>query len=136
MPVRLQKQRRDRRELLVGLFFDGRCESQVAACRFQILLERLTLGGIVCSGKLVPDELLGDMISERLARQDAQGGFILDGFTRTTEQVAIRERVLEQRGVSLGRGVLLVASDQELVRPMIEEAAAAYEKENNITPRA
>jgi adenylate kinase len=70
----------------------------------------------MASGKLVPDELIGDMISERLARADVDGGFILDGFPRTVVQVAILDRVLEKRGISLDRVVLLGASEQEIVR--------------------
>ncbi len=89
----------------------------------------------MASGKLVPDELIGDMISERLARQDAEGGFILDGFPRTIEQVAILDRVLEQRGVSLDRVVLLVASEQEIVRRLhgrrvCESCGAVYHVES------
>lgn len=70
----------------------------------------------MASGKLVPDDLIGDMISERLAQHDVEGGFILDGFPRTVEQVAILDRVLEQRGVRLDRVILLGASEQEIVR--------------------
>ncbi len=70
----------------------------------------------MASGKLVPDKLIGDMISERLARADVEGGFILDGFPRTIVQVAILDRVLEQRGIGLDRVVLLGASEEEIVR--------------------
>jgi adenylate kinase len=70
----------------------------------------------MASGNLVPDELIGKMISERLARPDAVGGFILDGFPRTLEQVTILDRVLEQRGVKLDRVALLSAPEREIVR--------------------
>jgi adenylate kinase len=70
----------------------------------------------MASGKLVPDKLIGDIISERLARDDTKDGFILDGFPRTIEQVAILDRVLKLRGVSLDRVILLAASEQEIVR--------------------
>ena len=46
------------------------------------------------SGALVPDDLMAELITERLSRPDASGGFILDGFPRTAEQVAILDRVL------------------------------------------
>jgi adenylate kinase len=36
--------------------------------------------GYVESGQLVPDELVGDLIAERLQRRDAAAGFVLDGF--------------------------------------------------------
>lgn len=70
----------------------------------------------MASGKLVPDELIGEMISDRLVRADVKDGFILDGFPRTVVQVTILDRVLEQRGILLDRVVLLVAPEQEIVR--------------------
>jgi len=87
------------------------------------------------SGKLVPDDLIGDMISERLAQHDVEGGFILDGFPRTVEQVAILDRVLEQRGVRLDRVILLGASEQEIVRRLsgrrvCESCGAVYHVES------
>ena len=70
----------------------------------------------MAGGKLVPDELIGDMISERLARPDVEGGFILDGFPRNLVQVEILDRVLGQRGIRLDRVVLLAAPEEEIVR--------------------
>lgn len=72
--------------------------------------------GTMASGRLVPDEVIGELISERLDTRDADRGFILDGFPRTLEQVAILDRVLESRGVVLDRVVLLEAPEQEIVR--------------------
>lgn len=68
------------------------------------------------SGELVPDELMGELIAERLARPDAAEGFILDGFPRTVEQVTILERVLDRLGVKLDRAVALTAIEAEIVR--------------------
>jgi len=68
------------------------------------------------SGGLVPDELMGDLIAERLGRSDAAAGFILDGFPRTVEQVAILERVLDRLGVILDRAIALTADEAEIVR--------------------
>ena len=71
---------------------------------------------VMACGKLVPDELIGDLIAERLGEPDMQGGFILDGFPRTVEQVAILDRALERCGVELDRVVLLGATEEEIVR--------------------
>lgn len=70
----------------------------------------------VDGGRLVPDELIGDLIGERLRRQDAEAGFILDGFPRTVEQVGLLDRVLEGAGIGLDAAVLLVAPEEEIVR--------------------
>lgn len=75
--------------------------------------------GHVEGGKLVPDDLVGDLIGERLERKDAAGGFVLDGFPRTLAQVAILNRVLTRLGSPLGRVVLLQAPQAEIVRRIV-----------------
>ncbi len=47
------------------------------------------------AGQLVPDQLVIDLVRERLAAGDAQSGFILDGFPRTVGQAEELDRVLE-----------------------------------------
>ncbi|MDR0597920.1 MAG: adenylate kinase [Treponema sp.] len=42
--------------------------------------------GIIDAGKLVDDETTVELVKERLAREDARGGYILDGFPRTIPQ--------------------------------------------------
>jgi len=68
------------------------------------------------SGKLVPDALMGDLIAERLGRQDAEEGFILDGFPRTLEQIDILEGVLSRLGLELDRVLMLNVPEAEIVR--------------------
>jgi adenylate kinase len=46
------------------------------------------------AGELVPDDLIIDLIRERLGREDARRGFILDGFPRTVEQARELDRLL------------------------------------------
>jgi len=68
------------------------------------------------SGRLVPDDLMGDLIAERLERKDAAAGFILDGFPRTLLQVSILEGVLGRLGLALDRVLMLVVPEAEIVR--------------------
>ena len=68
------------------------------------------------SGNLVPDDLMGDLIADRLAKGDAVEGFILDGLPRTVAQVAILDRALDKLGVKLERAFLLSAAEEEIVR--------------------
>lgn len=72
--------------------------------------------GFVESGRLVPDGLMGDLIAERLQRDDATAGFILDGFPRTLEQVATLDRVLGRLGRPLDKVLMLTAPESEIVR--------------------
>jgi adenylate kinase len=67
------------------------------------------------SGALVPDDLMAELITERLSRSDASAGFILDGFPRTAEQVSILDRVLESLSVKLDVVFLLSAPEEEIV---------------------
>jgi len=67
------------------------------------------------AGKLVPDDLMGDLIGERLGGGGTKG-FILDGFPRTVEQVAILDRILARRGVEVDRVCILTAPEEEIVR--------------------
>jgi len=48
---------------------------------------------IMQRGQLVPDELTIQLVKERTAQPDAQNGYILDGFPRTTEQARSLERL-------------------------------------------
>ena len=58
-------------------------------------------------GELVPDEVVLGIISERLAQPDAQQGFILDGFPRTTRQAVDLEELLDRLGTPLDAAVLM-----------------------------
>jgi adenylate kinase len=48
------------------------------------------------AGRLVPDEIMIGLIRERLAREDTHGGFVLDGFPRTTVQAEALDANLEE----------------------------------------
>jgi adenylate kinase len=68
------------------------------------------------SGRLVPDDLMGRLVAERLDRPDAAGGFLLDGFPRTVPQVEELDRQLAARSLEIDRVVALMASESEIVR--------------------
>lgn len=50
---------------------------------------------IVEAGQLVPDEIMINLIQERLKQDDCQNGFLLDGFPRTVEQAKALEKVTD-----------------------------------------
>lgn len=66
------------------------------------------------AGKLVPDEVIIGVISERLAEADCQNGFILDGVPRTIPQA----EALEKAGITFDAVVSLEISDEEIVERM------------------
>jgi adenylate kinase len=68
------------------------------------------------SGNLVDDEIVLGMIRERLAEEDAQRGFILDGFPRTLVQAGALDTMLREMGKPLDTVVLLEVDNAELTK--------------------
>jgi adenylate kinase len=66
-------------------------------------------------GQLVPDEIILSMVKERLSQEDAQKGFILDGFPRTVAQAEALDKMLEEMGKKIEYVLALVVPDEELV---------------------
>src|SRR2546428_13254691 len=67
-------------------------------------------------GALVPDEVIIDLMRERLARPDATRGFIVDGFPRSIAQAAELPSLLKDSGQALDRGTYFDISEPELLR--------------------
>lgn len=66
------------------------------------------------NGKLVPDEVVIGIIGERLAKDDCQNGFILDGFPRTVPQA----EALDNMGVEINCVVSIEVADEKIVERM------------------
>ncbi len=73
-------------------------------------------GPIVAAGELVPDELMCDVIMERIDTPEAEDGFILDGFPRTVRQAEVLDDALDRRGRSLTAAILIEAPTDEIIR--------------------
>ncbi len=71
---------------------------------------------IMEAGELVPDDVMLGIISERLAEDDAAGGFILDGFPRTEKQALDLENLLDGLGQPLDSVVLMDVDFDVLMR--------------------
>ena len=67
-------------------------------------------------GDLVPDELICEVIMERIDSNEADDGFLLDGFPRTVGQAEVLEEALEARDRSLTAALLIEAPDDEVIR--------------------
>jgi adenylate kinase len=63
------------------------------------------------AGKLVPDEVVNAIISERLDQPDCAKGFILDGFPRTLVQADATEAMLRDKGLELSSVIQIVVDD-------------------------
>ncbi|MAT17565.1 MAG: adenylate kinase [Leifsonia sp.] len=71
---------------------------------------------IVDSGDYVPDSLTNALVTDRLNEADAQGGFLLDGYPRTPDQVRYLDELLASHGHALDGVVRLAADQEEVVR--------------------
>lgn len=70
---------------------------------------------ILDAGQLVPDELMVEMISNRIQMPDCERGFILDGFPRTVTQAKSLEKMLEDASKKLDAVIKIDVDEEDLV---------------------
>jgi adenylate kinase len=73
-------------------------------------------------GQLVPDEVVIDIVGQRIAEPDCASGFLLDGFPRTLEQARALDELLQGREEAIDVVLELQADQEELVRRMLNRA--------------
>lgn len=74
---------------------------------------------VVESGRLVPDELMIDLIRARIAAEDTDAGFILDGFPRTTAQAEALDTMFGDIGRNFSVVFALQLGDQVAVERLL-----------------
>ncbi|MEO1496991.1 MAG: adenylate kinase [Planctomycetota bacterium] len=67
-------------------------------------------------GKLVPDDLVLQLVAERLRDNDHEQGYLFDGFPRTRNQAEALDYLLAERETPLTAAIELVAPTDELLR--------------------
>ena len=89
-----------------------------------VLLRKLIASGsdlgrkakaLVEGGNLMPDDVMVDLVSERIDEPDCANGFILDGFPRTVEQAKALDVLLREKGLSLDHVIEISIDDDLLV---------------------
>lgn len=71
-------------------------------------------------GELVPDELIIDLIKERLSQPDSKNGWVLDGFPRNLTQAAFLEQLLTSLDQTPDLALNLTVPDEVLVSRMLK----------------
>lgn len=79
------------------------------------------------SGALVPDQLVIDIIKERLSKDDCKNGFILDGFPRTVPQA----EALDAMGIQIDKVIDIEVADEKIMqrlsgRRVCQDCGASY----------
>ncbi|MDO4478862.1 MAG: adenylate kinase [Lachnospiraceae bacterium] len=69
-------------------------------------------------GKLVPDELVCDLVADRIAQEDCKEGFILDGFPRTIPQAEALDAALSGMNLKMDAAVNVDVPDENIVNRM------------------
>jgi adenylate kinase len=71
--------------------------------------------GYMDRGELVPDDLVNDLVAERLGEPDAADGFILDGYPRSPKQAEALEKILKATGKKLDHVLHVTLEDQTII---------------------
>ncbi len=72
------------------------------------------------AGELVPDDLILDLIKERLGQSDTKKGWILDGFPRNVSQAKFLEQLLQELQLNADCVLNLEVPDETLVERLLE----------------
>ena len=72
----------------------------------------LEVKGVMDRGELVTDEIIVNLVKERLAQPDCEKGFLFDGFPRTIPQA----EAVEKAGIALDQVVEIQADEAEIIR--------------------
>jgi adenylate kinase len=78
------------------------------------------------SGLLVPDEVIGDMVRNKMTELKAKGANVLfDGFPRTTPQAQLLDSIFEETGVALTGVIALSVDEEEIVQRITSRRVCA-----------
>lgn len=78
--------------------------------------------GILASGGYVSDDITNAIVEDRLSDVDCERGFLLDGYPRTTPQVAALDAMLAKDNRSLERVLELVVDEDAVVGRLLKRA--------------
>ena len=69
-------------------------------------------------GALVPDELVVDLVADRIKQDDCKDGYVFDGFPRTIPQAEALDKALEEMGSKIDFAIDIDVPDENIVNRM------------------
>lgn len=75
-------------------------------------------------GLLVPDELVVDLVVDRVQQDDCKNGYVLDGFPRTIPQAEALDKALAALGDKVDYAIDVNVPDENIVNRMVDDAHA------------
>ena len=75
----------------------------------------IKIRNLIDNGKYVPDEVVIEMVEDRLSQADALNGAVLDGFPRTKDQAVALDKFLEGRNQKVDAAIELDVSDEDII---------------------
>ncbi|AKT51300.1 adenylate kinase [Arsenicicoccus sp. oral taxon 190] len=77
---------------------------------------------ITAAGQYVPDEITNAIVEDRLAQDDCEPGFLLDGYPRTVGQVAALDAMLQASGRAIDHALVLTVDTDAVVQRLLRRA--------------
>ena len=77
---------------------------------------------ILASGGYVSDDITNAIVEDRLAQEDCEAGFLLDGYPRTTAQVTALDAMLAKSDAPVERVLELVVEEDAVVERLLKRA--------------
>ena len=81
---------------------------------------------LIDRGELVPDDLMADMIEERLSRPDVADGFILDGYPRNLSQAKSLDAILEHLGQPAEEAIQIDVDPEQIIKRLAGRATKEH----------
>jgi|AACY02.16.fsa_nt_gi Adenylate kinase and related kinases len=89
------------------------------------------IGEIISRGDFVSEDLIFDLITDKLTSEDCETGFIVDGFPRTITQAQRFDMFLKSKNIELDHVFSLIAPEDALVERMQKRASGTQNKRSD-----
>ncbi len=83
------------------------------------------------AGKLLPDDIIIDIIGEKLDMPEMKNGFLFDGFPRTIPQAEGLDKILNSKGESLDAVISIEVPDEIVIERLLKRAEIEGRSDDN-----